>query len=149
MSGANPETSTPTEAQEREQEQKRRQEAERLTQRVPPTPTPTLPSLSEPSSAPLDAVRELTRIFEENLRLQVARVEQLAGLWTQAWQQVASTLQTMQDTARIMQVVIGASEDTRQGLDDAVNRLGIATTAIARVTQEQMALLQAQQQQSQ
>jgi hypothetical protein len=141
-------TSVPTSADKLEEERAQERRGEALIAAIPNIPAaPTLPSHSASfmSESPDVVAAHLIGAFEQHLKLVVGNVEQLSDMWIRAWQEVRGSLELMENTARIMQVVIGEASDTQQNLSDAVNRLGVATTAIAQTNLQLQAFLQAQQ----
>lgn len=134
-----------TDAALREREEQQR--AEKLVAQIPDVPhektLPTPRNVSISDSPDAEAAR-LIAVFEQHLKLVVANVEQMSDMWRRAWEQVRATLELMENTARIMQVVIGEASDTQQNLSDAVNRVGVVTTALAQTNLQLQALVQAQ-----
>lgn len=134
---------TPNEKDEMEEQRLQQRRAEEIVAQIPDAPLgPTLPkhSNSFTSESPEVVAAHLIGAFEQHLKLVVANVEQMSDMWVRAWEQVRATLELMENTARIMQVVIGEAADTQQNLTDAVNRLGVATTAIAQTNLQLQAL---------
>lgn len=130
---------------ELEEQRLQQRRAEEIVAQIPdPSPAPTLPRARETSilASPADEAAHLVGIFEQHLKLLVANVEQMAGMWERGLEQTRATLELMENTARIMQVVIGEAADTQQNLTDAVNRLGVATTAIAQTNIQLQTLAQ-------
>lgn len=140
---------TMTDEERLERERAEQQRAEALVAAIPDLPRgPTLPkhNASYTSDSPEVVAAHLIGAFEQHLKLVVGNVEQMSDMWIRAWEQVRATLELMENTARIMQVVIGEAADTQQNMSDSINRLGVATTAIAQTNLQLQALVQQAQQ---
>lgn len=125
--------------------------AEGVTINVHPEPEPHQP---EPPSPPAPSVSasersdeaQAIKLLSDNMRLAVQRVDQLADLVRQVWEQSQSVLSEMEATMKLAQQMIGEQ-------DQQIERLGQSTAAILGVGRDMATMLQrmeaaAQQQQS-
>lgn len=138
-----------TDAERAERERAEQRRAEEIVAAVPPAPEPhrlPRPNNSYTPRSDSEIAAHLIGVFEQHQRLQVANIEQMSDMWMRAWEQVRATLELMENTARIMQVVIGEAADTQTQLSDAVNRLGVATSAIAQTNLQLQAIVAAARQ---
>lgn len=92
--------------------------------------------LSRPESSRTSALSEFHALVEAQTR----RVDQIAQGMTEMWDRVDSVLAEMVDHMKIMQVVIGHSDELNQQQEAQMDQLGTVTAALARVTQEVAAI---------